>query len=413
MKYSALSVLGFLALGCSVPDDEGSGLGPGVGTGKNGNGSGAGIDLPIGPVPGSEISTPGVSDLPPEFVEQLRASSCTGWSAEPEALPSVIQLVVDVSSSMSWSPPGSRLSKWEITREALLEGVVGVNGPGLPSLIAVGLLFYPNRPRVTINARPGNLTGCVRTNAMVDIAELGPAGAPHRRLLEQRIREVELNLSTPTHDAYRYALNTAVLPTRLPGNKYMLLITDGTPTLSLGCVNPTGELTDRDPRPIVEEVRIAAEQQVKTFLIGSPGSERNRQWMSQAARIGGTASPGCSDQGPNFCHMDLTTSPDFSEALRAGLKIIAGQIVSCNYPLPEPPPGQTIDPYRVNVVLTPSDSNNSQLIGRTADPECAEGWRLTGDELTICPSTCDAIRRDQGARLELLFGCQGVEVPPE
>jgi hypothetical protein len=408
MRYSALLVIGLATFGCSLSEDDGDS--PGSGS-TNGNGGGSMIGLPGAGNTGNG-DTPGSTDLPPAEVDRLRNSACAGWSAEPEAVPSILELVVDVSSSMNQQARGTNRSKWEVTREALLEAIVGVNGPGLPASMAVGLLFYPNRSNASINAQPGDLTGCVRTDAMVDISLMGDQRGAHRRLLESSFRDVQLQSSTPTHDAFRFALNSGILPSRLPGAKYMLLITDGEPTLSLGCVNPSGSLQAVDPRPIVEEVRTAAQKYVKTFLIGSPGSENNRRWMSEAARIGGTAQPGCSDDGPNYCHMDLTTSSDFSAALRAGLAQVTGQIVSCTYDIPPPPAGQTINSSHVNVIFTPSGSTSSQLIGRSSASNCTEGWRLEGNQVTICPDTCDAIQQDQGASLELLFGCAGVEVPP-
>lgn len=403
MKYliaPLVGLAGFLALSCSSSD-----VGPEAGGGM------PSIKLPNPGIDPSRNGTPGITDVPSGTIEELRNSSCAGWSAEPEALPSVLQLVVDVSSSMSQRAPGSDQNKWEVTREALIEAIVGETGPGLHSSIAVGLLFYPNVPDSTINRQPGPITGCVRTDAMVGMNILGADGAPHRELLRQAFVDVRLNRSTPTHDAYRYALNQGLLPTRFSGPKYMLLITDGTPTLSEGCVNPAGRLQGVDPRPIVEEIRRAAEQEVKTFLIGSPGSEENRTWMSEAARIGGTAQPNCSDQGPNYCHMDLTTSPDFSKALRDGLAHVASQIAACNYELPEPPAGEVLDQSRINVILTPGNGKAPQLIGPSADAKCSEGWAIKDGLVTICPKTCEAIQKDEEATLELLFGCVPVNVP--
>lgn len=406
MRYFQLLLLGLAAVGCSSDDKGGS-----FENGEQPNKEPV-VNLPgMTPVPGG-TSEPGVTDLPPETVNQLRSLSCAGWSAEPEAVPAIIELVVDISSSMNQQAPGTgNRTKWEVTREALLEAIVGVDGPGLPGGMGVGLLFYPNRPNVTIADEPQNLTGCVKTDAMVPIQILGGPGAAHRERLEEAFRRAELNQSTPTHDAFRYALNEGLLKSRLPGSKYMLLITDGAPTLSLGCVNETGSLNEVDARPIVQEVRTAAEKYAKTFLIGSPGSESNRRWMSEAARIGGTAKPNCSDSGPNYCHMDLTTSPDFSAALREGLSDVAGQIVSCTYQIPQPPPGQSIDVDKINVIYTPRGSSEPKLVGRNRSSECKSGWQLEGNEVTICPDTCATIQEDAGATLELLFGCAAIDTP--
>src|SRR5690606_35066265 len=127
--------------------------------------------------------------------------------------------------------------------------------------------------------------------------------------------------------------------------------------------------------------------------------------------IGGTAKPGCSDNGPNYCHMDLTTAPDFSQALRDGLADVSGQILSCSYQLPEPPSNQTLDTSLINVIFTPSGSKEPKLIGRSTARDCKTGWRLENGTVTICPDTCAAIQEDPGASLELLFGCEAVDVP--
>lgn len=407
MRYFGMLLLGFAAFGCSSDENNGD-----LSNGGQPSNQPPPIDLPgMSPVP-TATTSPGVTDLPPDTVKQLRSASCAGWSAEPEAVPAIIELVVDISSSMNQKASGTgNRTKWEVTREALLEAIVGVDGPGLPPAMGVGLLFYPNRPNVTINDAPGNLTGCVRTDAMVPIEILGGPGAAHRERLEQAFVRAELSQSTPTHDAFRYALNEGLLKSRLPGSKYMLLITDGAPTLSLGCVNETGSLNSVNSRPIVQEVRAAADKYAKTFLIGSPGSESNRSWMSEAARIGGTAKPNCSDDGPNYCHMDLTTSPDFAQALREGLADVAGQIVSCTYQIPPPPSGQSIDVNKINVIYTPRGSEEPKLVGRSVGAECKSGWQLKGNEVTICPETCATIQEDAGATLELLFGCAAIDTP--
>ncbi len=111
----------------------------------------------------------------------------------------------------------------------------------------------------------------------------------------------------------------------------MVLITDGLPTLTLECM---GDVDDGggfggggmpqpvDSQPIVDEISQAREDGVRTFLIGSPGSEGGREWMSEAAILGATAAAGCRLDGDPYRHMDMTTAPDFSAALRAGLRQI-------------------------------------------------------------------------------------------
>lgn len=396
----------FLANCSSDLESGGGGTGGAINIG-NGTGSsiGVGNTSGVGTLDGGEVP------ITPADVATIKGQACAGESIQTEALPSVLELVVDTSSSMNDSARGGGGSKWDVTRAALLEAVVGVNGPGLPASIGVGLIFYPNKEVTPISRTATNVTACVNTGAMVPAQLLGNAGAPHRNLVRNAIEQVQLRQSTPTHDAYKYAFENGVSQTNLPGRKYMLLITDGTPTLSLGCMNPSGNLNDQNPQPIVDEIRRTAAEGIRTFLIGSPGSEANRSWMSQAAVIGGTAPMGCQVNGPNYCHMDMTTAPNFSDALRDGLAAVVGAINSCTYEFGTPPPGQTISANNINVTLT--SGNQSTLVVRDDIGDCSKGWQLTPDNhILLCPETCARVQSDPLVTVDVMFGCQSLGTPP-
>ncbi|MFZ5893759.1 MAG: vWA domain-containing protein [Myxococcota bacterium] len=353
----------------------------------------------------------GILPITPDQKKLITESACAGFLTEGETLPSVLQLVVDTSSSMSNRAPGSNnLSKWDVTRDALLDAIVGVNGSGLPASVAVGMIFYPN-VEYQVSTTPKPLETCVNTGAAVPIELLGPRGAPHRTRIGDAIQQVRLAQSTPTDDAYTYALENQLLPSTAIGKKFMLLITDGTPTLLKDCMNPTGQLSDVDPTPIVEEITVAAREGINTFLIGSPGSEANRTWMSRAAAIGGTAIAGCNINGPNYCHMDMTTEPDFAAALKAGLARVVGQITPCTFTFADPPAGQMIDANNINVVI--NSAGQSSLVVRDDMGTCTQGWQLTPDkEILLCPDTCAQIKSDSGASVDVVFGCNSfTEVP--
>ncbi len=401
----ALSVFGACS---SAGDDD-----PHASTGGRINiGAGGGVSLPGG---GSGAGTGkldgGQIPLTPQQVTSIKTQACAGESVEGEALPAILELVVDTSSSMNQRAPGTNQSKWEVTRAALLDAVVGTtNGGGLPAATAVGLLFYPNKA-ATINKSPGASTDCVNTGAAIAPGLLGNGSAQQRSTLRTAIEQVQLERSTPTHDAYKFAFENGITKTNLPGRRFMLLVTDGAPTLSFGCTNPSGSLNDVDPTPIVDEIRRSAAAGIKTFLIGSPGSEKNRGWMSQAAVIGGTAPSGCQVNGPNWCHMDMTTAPDFSEALRKGLADIAGQVKSCTYEFAAPPSGETINANNINVIL--SSGNESQLVVRDDVGDCQKGWQLTSDnQILLCPETCNTVLADPALSVDVLFGCESIGEPP-
>ena len=401
-----------VAYGCGSSDDPGSGgntggnaAGMGVGGGINlGNGGGLGA---------SGVS--GASGAGGGNVGDLRDAACAGWASEPELLPAVLFLVVDVSGSMESQAPGGNQSKWAITRDALIQAM-----DALPASTAVGVIYYPNlaqSPPQSTTPRP--VTACVNTNAMVPVAQLGAAGSAHRNRIRQSLQQADTGGGTPTHDAYKYGVEQGMTPAMFPGNRYMLLITDGQPTFSLECLGTGQTRNPVNEQPIVDQIAAAMQQNVRTFVIGSPGSERNdstgadaRPWLSRAARAGGTAAAGCADTAPNFCHMDMTTAPNFSTALRDGLAQIVGQVARCDYALPTAPNGQRLDLNKINVISTPSGGDPS-ILPRSTDPNCTEGWRLDqNNNVVLCSGTCDQIKADTGAGIEVLYGCASVGGPP-
>jgi hypothetical protein len=131
--------------------------------------------------------------------------------------------------------------------------------------------------------------------------------------------------------------------------------------------------------------------------------------LSRAAKAGGTDVPGCTDDGPNFCHLDMTEEPDFAAALSAGLGAIAGQINTCTYSVPPPPDGQEIDLSKVNLIVTAGDE--SQLVLPDDMGDCSEGWQLNADQqIVLCADTCTRVQQDGGATVKLLFGCASGEI---
>lgn len=392
----------WLALGCAWESGN-PGASARAATGGASSGSGTG-----GASAGAEMT-----GFDMRAAAELTQSSCAELKVEPEVLPAVLELVVDTSASMSLTSPATQgKSKWSVTREALREAIAE-----LPASTAVGMLYYPNMPTLA-SSSPRDISACVNVDTRIPVHLLGEAGSTQRRFIENSLDRAKPNGATPTHDAYEYALATGLTPSTLPGERYMLVITDGAPTLALGCVGPGVPDAPQPTQPIIDEILGArVNHGIRTFLIGSPGSEDNgaggdmRPWLSTAAVLGGTAIPGCSVEGPNYCHVDLVEVSDFAAALRARLTEIVGQIVACAYELPNAPNGQAVETSEVNVIYSPGGGGEPLLVGQNPDANCYFGWQLRGNTLALCGQTCDVIRKDPGAKLELLFGCATQRVP--
>ena len=420
MKARVLIPLATLVLACSSTDDTkghaSGGTGSG-GTGATGSGGTNVVDVSGGSSSGGSAngsssggSANGTSADAGKTAADLRANACNGWQNEPEVLPVVLMLVVDNSKSMDDRPNNQQGgTKWEITRDALAATL-----DGMPSTAAVGVLFYPNMDtRGSDTPRP--IDQCVNINQMIPIDLLGQPGSAQRNSISTALTNTRPAGSTPTHDAYDYALVNGMQVSRLTGNRFMLLITDGAPTLAKECQGGGMPNTPAPTDPIVEEVLAARQAGVRSFLIGSPGSESvngmdARGWLSEAAVMGATAREGCSIYGPQYCHIDLSQDADFKTALNAALARILGLITSCTFDVPATgKDGQAVNQNQINVIYTPGDGSGEQLIGRDDTPDCQDGWQFDSDgRIVLCSNTCFVAQNDPDGRVELLFGCDSV-----
>jgi hypothetical protein len=330
--------------------------------------------------------------------------------------------VLDVSGTMNGTTgtTGGQ-TKWEVCAAALRTAIAA-----LPDNIAVGFEFFPNMDNGGAVTTASDHTPCIDHSDDVDPAPLGPAGSAQRNALNAALGAVapEPDGATPTQDAldYAYSLlrqNTSQL------SKYVVLVTDGQPTLASGCFGRAAPRTPDDTTPIIADIGNVFDQDgIKTFIVGSPGSESNagtgadvRGWLSAAARAGQTATAGCADTGnPQFCHFDLTQATDFGTALAGALNTIGQWVVGCDYTLPATAPstGDPIDPDKVNLIYT-DGAGQSHLLTPNPDANCDRGWQYLDPpsytQIHICGTTCSTIQGDAQASLDLVFGCLPGQVP--
>jgi hypothetical protein len=342
----------------------------------------------------------------------ITATACAGKLFEPEPVRVALELAVDVSSSMNGFPPNSTSgqTKWEITRDGLIDAL-----DRLPARVELGMTFFPNR------TTPPNFTEtpladhslCVDTSANLPITQLGAMTSQARANIINGLNAITVptDAGTPTEDAYAIALGA--LQGALPTVKYLLLVTDGLPTYSLGCLGYGVEQYPVDLEPLIGNIGDAySGGQIKTIVMGLPGTETSGTWLSVAAAAGGTADwqPGCSSSGSPFayCHFDLTTADDFGQALGAALRAIADRIAPCEYSI-TPPVGTALDPTLVNVIYTDADSIKYGVVSNQTAGDCEVGWRYsdtTATKLELCGETCRYIRQDPFGKIGVLFGCR-------
>jgi hypothetical protein len=351
------------------------------------------------------------AELPEPDVDAILEAGCATSTEKSRLLPSNLLFVIDRSSSMACNPPPTTdseaceldpvranpflLSKWEITRDALLDAITR-----LPSATVVGLSYFSNDDGCGVHSMPS-----------VPLSDLDPR---QRSAIRASLSNIEPNGATPIVGAvilaYRY-LHQQALDQAISGNKYVVLLTDGEQSES--CSDPPRcDGPDACTELLIdEEVPKASGPGVgiKTFVIGAPGSEPARTVLSQIALAGGTAPSGC-DPEAGDCHFDMTAQASFAEGLSSALSAIAGRAaLGCELTMPRSPKGE-FDPMRVNVVYSPGDGSAPYVVLQDPGPSCdqgANGWQYSDDQtkIRLCGQACDVARADGTGRLDVVLGC--------
>ncbi len=350
-------------VGCGSSDDSQFGDGSGGNNDATHSGNGGQFGSSGGGSSGSS-GTPG-SVTP--------GSACASSSAGAVAPPISLVFMVDKSGSMG----GAQMSlRWTPAVAALNDFFADPASVG----VSASLAFFPqtknecsassySAPAVAMTSLPsGAFAGALGANS--------PGGGTPTLVAES--------------GAIEYAQTVAAgLPA---GEKVaIVLVTDGDPN---DCSSTPAN---------VAAAAAAVAGDIKTYVIGVGPDAAN---LDQIATGGGTAP-----------HIQVNTSSaaTTSADLRAAIGKIKAAQLGCEYGLPAPPGGQTLDVNAVNVDYTPA-GGALQTLPYSADCSNKGGWHYDNlaapTQIVMCSDICATLQNDvTGGKIDIVFGCT-TSVPP-
>lgn len=368
-------------------------------------------DLPE-PAPGMSDAGSDSNQVTEVCAELEGMLECDARSYGSKQIPSSVLFVVDRSGSMACNPPPvqtveacnetpiaanpSSPSRWQITVDSLKDAMGGLQDTN----VAAGLTFFSVDNGCGVNSTPSvgvNMVSKPQLDAMSAALDgIGPRGG------------------TPIVGSVVLAYAHLHQEAMAPGNRYVVLLTDGEESCGFaGEEEDTADLAAARDHLLGVEVQKAMEANIRTFVIGAPGSEGARGFLSELAAAGGTARAadcvhGDPDSATGDCHYDLTQSADFAEVLSDALGDISGQALGCEFPTPD---GIS---RRINVQYKATGDAGPTCLPLDERP-CAEadGFQFAkhadGTEdlskVVLCGPACDRVKSDPGARVDVILGC--------
>lgn len=326
-----------------------------------------------------DVSIPievGSSDTPDE--------TCAAHTANAERRPVFLAFAFDVSGSMGkldeeWHDP---TLKWEPVVTATEDFFAASDSVG----IHASLTFFPAKeskcdaetyaaPDVPMTLLPSSDFADAITAITPQSSDDWRGGTPTLAVLRGVFGQLE-----------RLAADEPNAETAL------VLVTDGYPQ---GCDENDIELV---------QTEVAAHAAISTYVIGvenppidgAPDTVSN---LDGIAKSGKTSAAFLIETGD-----PIATSRQFAGAIEQ----IRGASISCDYVIPKPPAGETIDRNQVNVTYRTSAGATPFVY----DPECGttNSWHYDNatspSAVVLCPDDCGTVMADPEAVVVVEFGCE-------
>jgi hypothetical protein len=325
---------------------------------------------------------------------------CAVGTAVANVKPANILFVIDRSGSMNCNAPPVQKSsacelnptpvdpgqptKWQIVADALKKAIAN-----LSPTTSVGIAYFNTDDACGVAQQPAVPL------ALVDAAQIAAVGAS--------IDGVKPKGATPIVGGLTLGYAHMYADVLLPGNDFIVLLTDGAETCA----------ADQQDALVQKTVPDAFGVTMRTFVIGAPGSEPARAFLSQIAWAGGTAKdPQCThDPAPasvGDCHFDMTDpTVDFATELAKTLDQISGQALACEIDVPEAV-GKEIDYDKVNVIFEPGAGGTVKILQDNKPCQGgANGWQYNADKtkIILCGPACATVQSDPKGKLVVELGC--------
>jgi hypothetical protein len=312
-------------------------------------------------------------------------NACADAVITPEKVPVTMYIMFDKSGSMLFD------QKWAGATAALIAFFQDEDSAGLE----IALRFFPDdEPVAGCNEVACSESACETPLVDAGFLTVEPGHSdPQQQALVEAVNGRSPGGETPMYPALAGAATWAVAHSDAANKRtVVVLVTDGEPN---GC---------NESAPAIAALAgdAFAQAEVLTYAIGMAGASLSQ--LDQIAQAGGT------DKA-----FVVGTGSSVNKDLVDALEKIRTEELPCSFDMPSSESaGQEVEPAEVNITYTSGDAEPvtiPQVLG-PADCGADGGWYYDNPaaptEITLCPATCDGIKNDPDAVVEVVLGCKTV-----
>ena len=318
------------------------------------------------------------------------ACAATFVKAESQTLAMFIML--DQSRSMdNIVDPATMTTRWTAVTSALDTFVSNPAAAAIP----VGLQYFGLQgPQTTT----GQGVACMASDYAKADVPIAPLSSNARSITASMAMHSPTT-NTPTLPAVEGGVQFVAGYARAhPENKVVLVLaTDGVPD---GCGSTVMNVS------AAAAAGLAGTPSVETYVIGVGNSLSN---LDAIAVAGGTK------------HAFLIGDANVQQELLMALTAIQGDVLPCQYAVPSPEQGETLDFDKVNVRFTPSGGTGQQEFQKVVSAAGCTGsknlWYYDNEaaptQILLCPETCTMVTSDGMAKVDIVLDCKHTVEPPK
>lgn len=324
---------------------------------------------PTDPIGQGQTTAPSGSDDP--------NAACAEASAEAKLTPVNLVIAYDRSGSMGDTqedPSFDPAKRWAPVGEAMKAFFSDPASSGMNAQ----LTFFPSATN-----------SCSETDyATPDV----PLASLPSAALATAIDQASPKGDTPTRAATLGVIAQAnAIAAQHPNEKtVVVLVTDGEP---YGCGITGGAPSDAEAQGVAAEVA-KVKAQIPTYVIGVGPSVQN---LDGVATAGGTSA----------LHVQVGNAQQTTTQLVSALSAIKGAVARCDFDIPAPPDGRSIDFAKVDVQKV--NGAGAETLALSADCANGTGWHFDDPQkpskVLLCSAACDAIKKETSGKVNVSFRC--------